>query len=259
MDQVGIKTAEEDLKTVGVDTWLWTDLSSHTYPEGTLWDATAKRLDIRTATLLEDMIVPGTIVTRNGYGGALVTVRNVRAQDIWTFETQRVRIVEDCEITGMPESKVIGGWGQGAINILANNFEVRRCILESAADGLQLNTTGIIEDTFIGNLTVAGDPGTGTHNDFIQAYGGTNVTLTHCWFYQLCDSGDGSHLNGIFSDGGSVTCVECAVEVYKPAGQSNWTLHTGKANAVDMTLTRCLIRGDYVGDEFIFVDCDFED
>jgi hypothetical protein len=237
---------------------LWTDLSTHTYPEGTLWNVADFRLDVRTADLLEDMIVPGRISTRNGFGGGLVTLRNVRAHDVWTFEIQRVKIVEDCEFI-MPASRVEGGWGQGAINILAADFEVRRTRMEGAADCMQLNTAGIVEDSFLGNMTIAGDPGTGTHNDFVQAYGGTDVTFTHCWFYQLCDSGDGSHVNGIFSDGGTVNCVECPIEVYKPVGQSNWTLHTGKANAVDMTLTRCLIRGDYVGDEFVFVDCDFED
>lgn len=249
----GVKTAEGSLLTVGVDTFP----SGNTWPTGTTWNpgSSPPRLDVTTATLLENMIVPGMVVTRDSGGTDMVTLRNVRAWSVWTFEDQRVQICEDCEFS-IPAEEVQGtdgtdGWGQGAINILADNFQVVRCRMEGAADGFQLSTAGTVEDSFIGNLTIAGPPGDGTHNDFVQAYSGTDVHFQRCWFLQICDSDDGSHLNGIFSDGGVVELTDCAVEVYKPDGQQNFAAHTGKANAQTMTFNNCLIRGSIVGDEFV--------
>ena len=247
----GIKTAEEDLLTVGTDVFPGT---ANTWPLGTTWSEVNNRLDVTTATLLEDMIVPGHIATRDSGGSDMVTLKNVRAWTVWTFEDQRVQIIEDCELILLPYSEVENGWGQGAINILAADFEVRRSRMEHAADGFQLSTAGIVEDCFIGNLAVAGVPPTGTHNDFVQAYGGTSVEFDRCWFYQVMQADEENHLNGLFSDGGSVTCTDCAVEVYKPLGQQNFTAHTGKANAVTMTFNNCLIRGSIVGDEFVLND-----
>jgi hypothetical protein len=145
----------------------------------------------------------------------------------------------------MPPEKVVKGWGQGNLNAMRANFIVRRTVMNQAADGMQCSGGGYMEECLIENLTVSGVAPAGTHNDFIQNYGGL-VTVRKCLFKQGLTGGQGSHLNGVFCDSGTYDIEDTAVIVTAPAGMNAWALHAAKAGYID--IRNSYVRGRIIGD-----------
>lgn len=228
--QAGVKST--GLPTVGQGGFI---------PAGCRWVANGStwNLYVDTATVLEDMVVPGTIVPR-GTSGPDITLRNVVAQDCFTWEKPRIKVVEDCTFT-IPAARVTGGWGQGCLNALTGGFAVRRTLLTGGADGIQCSGGGLIEDSVIRDLTI----GPTTHNDFIQNYGGT-VTITRCVMRQQLDADESNHVNGLFCDGGVYVVNDSAITVTAPAGVNGFAIHAAKAGHVE--ISNSLVRGTVIGD-----------
>lgn len=246
--QVGIKAQE--LRLVG-STYVDSYGATKTFvPDGCKWYPTARRLDVHDATRLENIQVPGQITPRSTHLTP-IALCNVAAEDLFAWEhpaAYRVNLVEDCHMA-MPASKVIGDgvkyWGQGVLNALKGGFVVRRSYLAGGADAVQCSGGGLIEDSFIGDLTVAGPAGTGTHNDFIQNYGG-NVVIRRSLFRQNLGPAGNSHLNGIFCDSGTYDIEDTAIVVTAPAGFNAWALHAAKAGHI--RIRNSLVQGKIIGD-----------
>lgn len=232
--RAGVKSST--LRTVGLNGYV---------PEGCAWSASSKRLDVRTATLLENLYVPGTITPRDT-SSTDVTLRNVLAQDVFAFESggNRVKLIEDCTFE-IPPERVVAGWGQGCLNAMRANFVVRRSTMRSGADGMQCSGGGILEECLIEFLTIAGVAPTGTHNDFIQNYSGI-VNLRKCLFTQGLIAGQDSHLNGLFCDGGIYDVEDTAIVVTAPQGMNAFALHAAKAGHID--IRNSYVRGRIIGD-----------
>lgn len=221
-------------KTVGTDTWKWSNGTTAKCPEGTEWTGT--NLYVRTATLLEDLVVPGTITPR-GTSGPDIVVRNVVGQDCFTWERPRIKLVEDCTFE-MPAAKVASGWGQGALNAMAPGFTVRRTLLTGSVDGMQCSGGGTVEDTVIRALGFHAT----SHNDFIQNYGGL-VTMRRCHFEQ--NGAPPNHLNGLFCDSGFYDVADCALLVTAEPGTNAWVLHAAKAGGI--SIRDSIVRGRTIG------------
>lgn len=231
--QAGVKTPTSELMTVG----------GGSVPAGCRWDG--KNLLVDTAEVLEDLLVPGTIVTTDRSASPVI-LRNVMAQDIFTWYVgfRRVSLIEDCDFF-IPPDRVRGGWGQGAINVPAPGCIIKRTKMRGSSDGAQISGGATFEDCVISDLTISNTVQLVSHNDFIQNYGGT-VTVNRCHFVQPSTPDMNNHVNGVFCDGGDYLITNSAIEVFKDPGVNAWTLHAVKTGFIDVN--NSLVRGALVGD-----------
>lgn len=220
-------------------------------PAGCSWFPTASppRLDVNTATLLENIEVPGRMFVRNNTTANL-TLRNVKGWDVFASGSlagsNRVILVEDCSFT-LPSWVVIDqNWGQGNLNALKPGFVVRRTRLAGASDNVQCSGGGLIEECVFEDMTI--DPEF-THNDFIQNYDGL-LNVRRCIFEQtLTDPSENNHVNGIFADSSEIDIEDCYIKVTAPAGFNAWAIHAAKEPAT-VTVRRSFVRGKVIGVTF---------
>jgi hypothetical protein len=212
-------------------------------------------LYVYEATLLEDWDIPARIVPRAVPGNPPITLRNVRFYDAFTWEmgkgAGRIKMVERCHSTGprpglLAEMHRDGNmWGQANLNALAPGWVATGTILEGMSDAVQQSGGGLLEECVLRKLAVFGPPGSGSHNDFVQNYGGL-VRFRRTLVEQDVTAGQDSHLNGVFCDGGDYEMEDSLVLVSAPAGSNTWALHAGKGNN-RITLRHTAVRGKTVG------------
>jgi hypothetical protein len=223
-------------------------VGANNVPEGCQWvgsDATWPSLYVWDATLLEDLDIPARIVPR-GTSGQDITLRNVRFYDAFTWEEGRIATVERCHSRG-PGATVVSAraWGQGNLNALRGWWTVRGTILEGMADNIQQIGGGLLEDSILRNLVIYGPAGSGSHNDHVQNYGGL-VTMRRVLVEQTVGSGQDSHVNSIFCDGGDYDMEDCLVLIMAPPGSNTWALHAAKGSN-QITLRHTAVRGKWIG------------
>lgn len=223
--RAGLKVPTSELTVVG----------GNSVPAGCRWSGTNLLVD--TATVLENLLVPGTIVTTDR-GNNDVVLKNVAAQDVFTWFTnhRRISLIEDCDFF-IPESRVAGGWGQGCINTPKPGCIIRRTKIRGGADSAQISGGVTIEECFFSDMVIVNQ----THNDFIQNYGGL-ATLRRSAFRQIVSASQGGHVNGIFnsSANASFDIEDCYVDVQGPG----WALHAG-SSVID--IRNSFLRGATVG------------
>lgn len=246
--RAGIKVGAPALKPI-----------SGNVPSGCQWDG--RTLHVREATLLQDLDIPGRIYVRAVSGNPAVTIRNVKAEDVFSSESgaDRVSLVEDCEFT-MPAHRVTGSehWGQGNLNAMRDGFIVRRTLCRGAADNMQCSpgtgsAAGLLEECVFRDMTI---DQSWTHNDFIQLYGG-RLNIRRCYFRQNVLAGQENHLNGIFADGGTYDIEDTAIIVTAPQGSNSWAIHAGKYQTSNQIVVRnSYVRGRRVG-QYVFTNVDY--
>ncbi len=124
----------------------------------------------------------GAVVQNLNISGAItvnasnVTIRNCRITSgdyypiRWDSGEHTGLLVEDSEIIGTSSAVTAG--------LSFDNYTARRVFVTGAADGFKANSDVLIEDCYVTGLWVTQD----SHNDGVQATGGSNVTLRHNTF-----------------------------------------------------------------------------
>lgn len=120
--------------------------------------------------IIEDLDINGQIVVNANN----VTIRRVRltSGDFYpiAYNGPTGLLVEDCEIIATSYNVTAG--------ISFANYTARRVFVTGSADGFKANENVLIEDCYVDGLGIGPD----THNDGVQATGGSNVTIRHNTF-----------------------------------------------------------------------------
>lgn len=223
-------------------------------PDGCTWDG--RTLMVRDTALIKDLVVPGRIYVRPSSTAPTLTLRNVKAEDVFASEAggYRTTLVEDCEFS-MPSNRVTTErWGQGNLNAMGPNFVVRRTLCRGGADNMQASQNGLLEECWFTAMSI--DP-SWTHDDFIQLYGG-RLNIRRCLFTQDLQRGEENHVNGIFADGGVYDIEDSAIIVTAPPGTNAWAMHAAKYQTPHQIVVRnSYVRGRTIGAVSFGPDVDY--
>lgn len=154
------------------------------------------RFDItQDGTVIDGMDITGPVNVKANN----VTIRNSRVTNggnayvIRLYPEFRNLVVEDSRLRGLGACSAV---------MCCGNYTARRLLVTGCADGLKVGDNTVVEDTLITELYRKVDAnGNGTHNDGIQAVGGSNINIrrnTILGPYQMSTSA--IILQGNFSD-----------------------------------------------------------
>jgi hypothetical protein len=138
-------------------------------PAGTTLSNSGSITVTTDGAIIENLNITGsvTVLANN------VTIRKTR---ITSGDYYPIRYFDNNN-TGLviEDSEIIGTNGDVTSSIAFTNYTARRVNIHGGADGLKADANVVIEDSYIHDLTVTSS----SHNDGIQATGGTNVTIRH--------------------------------------------------------------------------------
>lgn len=140
-------------------------------PVGTSLTSSGSFTVTTNGAVIDSLNVTGQIVVRANN----VTIRRTRitSGDYYPIDytgSHTGLLVEDCEILGTSYNVTAG--------LSFNNYTARRVFVTGCADGFKADANALIEDCYVDGLAI----GPSTHNDGVQATGGSNVTLRHNTF-----------------------------------------------------------------------------